>query len=97
MTTVGELARYKLDLVSVQKVRWDKEGTARAGDYAFFLYGKGNGNHLLGTGFFVHQTTVPAVNRVESVTDMMSYRVLRGRWSNIVPNVHALTDKKGND
>ena len=27
-----ELARYKLDLVGVQEVRWDKEGTVRAGD-----------------------------------------------------------------
>ena len=36
-----ELARYKLDLVGVQEVRWDKGGTVRAGDYNFF-YGKGN-------------------------------------------------------
>jgi len=35
-----ELARYKLDLVGVQEVRWDKGGgTVRAGDYNF-LYGK---------------------------------------------------------
>jgi hypothetical protein len=33
------LARYKLDLVGVQEVRWDKGGTERAGDYIFF-YGK---------------------------------------------------------
>ena len=26
-----ELARYKLDLVGVQEVRWDKGGTVRAG------------------------------------------------------------------
>ena len=31
-----ELARYKLDLVDVQEVRWDKGGTVRAGDYNFF-------------------------------------------------------------
>jgi len=34
-----ELARYKLDLVDVQEVRWDKEGILRAGDYNF-LNGK---------------------------------------------------------
>ena len=33
-----ELARYKLDLVGVQDVRWDKVGTVRAGDYNFFLW-----------------------------------------------------------
>ena len=32
-----ELTRYKLDLVGVQEVRWDKGGTVRAGDYNFFL------------------------------------------------------------
>src|SRR5215475_11562771 len=39
MAAARELARYKLDLVGVQEVRWDKEGTVRAGDYNFF-YGK---------------------------------------------------------
>ena len=32
-----ELARYKLDLVDVQEVRWDKGGTVRAGDYIFSM------------------------------------------------------------
>jgi hypothetical protein len=44
MAAAWELARYKLDLVLVQQVRWDKEGTVKAGDYSFF-YGKGNENH----------------------------------------------------
>ena len=34
-----ELARYQLDVVGVQEVRWDKGSTVRAGDYNFF-YGK---------------------------------------------------------
>jgi hypothetical protein len=45
-----ELARYKLDLVGVQEVRWDKGGTLRAGDYNFF-YGKGNEHHKLEQDF----------------------------------------------
>jgi hypothetical protein len=31
-----ELARYKLDLLDVQYVRWDKGGTVRAEDCNFF-------------------------------------------------------------
>jgi hypothetical protein len=33
-----EFARYKLDLVSVQEVTWDKEGTLKAGVLVFFLW-----------------------------------------------------------
>jgi len=35
-TAARELARYKLDIVGVQEVRWDKGGTVRAGDCNFF-------------------------------------------------------------
>ena len=38
MAGARELARYKLDLVGVQEVRWEKEGTVKAEDYSFFLW-----------------------------------------------------------
>jgi len=62
MTVARELARNKLDLVGVHKVRWDKWGTVRVGDYIFF-YRKGNENHQLGTGLSVHRKTVSAVKK----------------------------------
>jgi hypothetical protein len=45
--------------------------------------------------FFLHYRIVSAVKRVESVSDRMSYIVLRGHWCNTtVLNTRASTEKK---
>jgi hypothetical protein len=61
-----------LDLAGVQEVTWVGCGAEPAGEYTF-LYWKGNENHELGRGSFVHNRIISAVKRVEFVSDGMSY------------------------
>jgi hypothetical protein len=79
MTVVKDISKYKLDLVGVQEVRWERGGTKLAGEYPF-AYGKGNENHELVIGFFIHKRIIGAVKRVECDSDRMSYIILRGCW-----------------
>jgi hypothetical protein len=61
----------------------------------YFFCGKGNENHELGTGIFVHKEIITAIKRAEFVSDRMSYIILRDRRCNfIVLIVYAPTEDK---
>jgi hypothetical protein len=83
---VGKLDKYKLDLGKVQQVRWEGDGYQRAENCIFF-YGKG-------TGFFIHNRIISAVERVDFISDSIFYITLKVRWFHIVLYVHAPTEDK---
>jgi hypothetical protein len=61
--SLKKAAKYRIDLVEVQEVRWDKGGTEPA-DYYIVFYGNENADHHFGTGFFVHKRIISAIRRV---------------------------------
>jgi hypothetical protein len=73
------------------------KGHSKSRGLYFFLW-KRKRKSSIGIGFFVRHRRVSAVQRVESVSDRMSYIVLRGHWCNIIVlNVHALSEEKSDD
>jgi hypothetical protein len=82
MTVVNEISKYKLDLVGVEEVRWNREGTEPAGELHFFyVYIRESYQHLRGYNLLV-----------------MLYKMLRGRYCDItVLNVYAPTEDKIED
>ena len=69
-TVARKLARCKLNLVCVQEVRWEKEGSVRAGNYNF-LYVKKR-KLLIGNRIFCTSQRASAVKTVEFVSGRMS-------------------------
>jgi len=79
--------------VGIQEVKWDKGGIVRAKDYTLSME-KGTKSSIWNRTFVQHETLTP-VKTAESVSDRMSYIVLRGHWcTTIVLHEHAPTEGK---
>ena len=79
----SDIDKCRMDLVGVQDVRWEGSGNLEPGNYTL-LYGEGNANHQLGTGFFVHRRIRSAFQKVVFISDLVSCITLKGRWCDII-------------
>jgi hypothetical protein len=84
--------------IYLSQVRWEGGGTESEDECTFFC-GKGIENHELGTGFFfLHKRIISVVRMVEFISERMVFRILRGRWCDIIVlKVHAPTEDKTDD
>jgi hypothetical protein len=69
-TVVKELSKYKLHLVGVQEVKWDRGDTESAGEYTFFN-GKENENKF-SRFFLTNKRILSVVKEVEFVSDRVA-------------------------
>jgi hypothetical protein len=91
-----EFPKYKLDLVTVQKVGWDK---VTLNQQTIIQSSMEMGMLIITHGqiFFVYKGTISEAKRVESVSDRMTKTIiLGGCWFDIILNVHAPTEDKIN-
>jgi hypothetical protein len=64
----------------------------------YLLCGNGDENHELWAGFFVVWKIISTAKRVKSVSDSMSYVLLKGSWCDIVVlDMHAPMDYETDD
>jgi len=80
VTVARELVMYKLEVVGIQEVKWNKRGIVRAWDYILSME-KGTKSSIGNRTFVQHRILTP-VKTVESVSDRLSYIILRDRWCN---------------
>jgi hypothetical protein len=57
-----------------------------------------NENHELGTGFFVRESIISAVRKLQLISNRISDIILRGLWCDIfLLNIHGRTEDKIDD
>jgi hypothetical protein len=77
MSVVGELEKYKVDLVEVQERRWGWIYNNRQIHFSVVV------NHHLETEFFTHNRIISAV-KMGRICDRILYITLKGRWCDVI-------------
>ena len=91
---IGEVLKYKIDVLAMQEMRWTGAGIMDRRDYSVY-YSCQNRDHVLGTGFLVSRRMKANIIDFKPLTPRMCKIRLRGIFFNYtIINVHAPTDDK---
>jgi exonuclease III len=97
MTVLRELSRYRLDLVGMQEVRWEGNGTVPAGGKHFSTERGMRTMNWVQVFLYVRES-YQQLRGLSLLMIGMSYIILRGWWFHIIVlNVHASTEDKTDD
>ncbi|XP_055382796.1 uncharacterized protein LOC129612958 [Condylostylus longicornis] len=81
----NEMAKYKIDLMALQEIRWANKGKIEKPQYTLFYSGSASGRRtgLYGTGFMINKKLKSTVMAFEPVNVRISMIRLKGKFCNI--------------
>uniref|UniRef100_A0A8D8XYL8 Craniofacial development protein 2 n=1 Tax=Cacopsylla melanoneura TaxID=428564 RepID=A0A8D8XYL8_9HEMI len=79
----SEMAKYNIDLIALQEVRWQGNGRIDKPDFSLMYSGNEENTGLYGTGFLVNKSVRKSVMEYEAVNDRLCRLRLKGKFRNI--------------
>jgi exonuclease III len=93
MNEIGnEIVKFKLDIVAMQEIRWQRQGRIHKQEYLLMYSGPKRRTGLYGTGF-ISKRVKNCVLEFEAINERFCKLRLKGRFRNItIISAHALTE-----